>query len=51
MDDNRAVINEANCRGCGRCASACPEEAISVSVERADYLTATLERVDKINYA
>jgi Fe-S-cluster-containing hydrogenase component 2 len=30
MEDDIAIVNTANCIGCGLCASACPTESISM---------------------
>jgi heterodisulfide reductase subunit A-like polyferredoxin len=38
--DNRAVINELACQGCGICASQCPNDAIQVRNCTDEHLTA-----------
>lgn len=46
MIDSLAVINQDRCLGCGRCESACPPEAISISIDegsRVNELIKTLE--------
>jgi len=46
MADGVAVINQDRCLGCGRCESACPPEAISISIDqqsRVNELIKTLE--------
>lgn len=50
VEDGRAVINDADCRGCGRCASLCPEGAIEVVIEDPAFIEKTMERLSKIDY-
>jgi ferredoxin-type protein NapF len=35
----QAVVNEANCTGCGECAAACPGSAITLGAARQDGVT------------
>ena len=42
--DKRAVISEY-CRACGRCATVCPKDAIRVTLQDADYLDKTIDRI------
>ncbi|MHA2051288.1 MAG: DUF362 domain-containing protein [Promethearchaeota archaeon] len=50
MKKNKAMINDKNCKGCGRCENACPQKAITISIDdysRIDELIARFEsRVD-----
>jgi ferredoxin len=45
--DGRAVHTDA-CRGCGRCVSVCPEEAIEVVVEEDGYVHEVIERISSL---
>lgn len=47
MENGKAHINPAECRGCGRCVSACPNHAIDVIVEDPDYIQHTIERLER----
>ena len=50
MKNGKAMINQKNCRGCGRCENKCPNKAISITIDdfsRIDELVARFEeRVD-----
>jgi Fe-S-cluster-containing hydrogenase component 2 len=50
MENDKAMINQENCMGCGRCEMTCPNKAISISIDdysRIDELIARFEsRVD-----
>jgi UDP-glucose 4-epimerase len=37
LEGGRAVIGEY-CRACGRCASVCPQRAVSIAIEDPDFL-------------
>ncbi|MBN2549909.1 MAG: 4Fe-4S binding protein [Anaerolineales bacterium] len=45
--DGRAVIGE-DCRGCGRCAEVCPNDAIEVSIAEPAYVHKTIERISSL---
>jgi ferredoxin len=47
MADDHPVINNEVCRGCGRCALACPTEAIKVSFTDQDYVNKTIKSISK----
>lgn len=42
--DERAVISDA-CRGCGRCVSVCPQSAIELSIDDAQFIDKTITRL------
>ncbi len=45
MENNRAVIDQQVCRGCGRCVAVCPKDAIEVVVEDDRFVTRTINRL------
>jgi coenzyme F420-reducing hydrogenase delta subunit/NAD-dependent dihydropyrimidine dehydrogenase PreA subunit len=44
--DNRAIINELACQGCGVCASQCPNDAIQIRNFTDDQVVAAIETLD-----
>ncbi|MGQ4911801.1 MAG: DUF362 domain-containing protein [Candidatus Thorarchaeota archaeon] len=44
---NRAVIND-ECRGCGRCVEVCPEGAIEMTIDNAEFLHDSIRRIDAV---
>ncbi len=48
MEEDHAVIDEENCRACGRCVDICPEKAITLVIEDPAYIEHTIERFSKI---
>jgi ferredoxin len=42
--DGRAVIGQ-DCRGCGRCVSVCPQEAIELTIEDDWFVTQAIARL------
>jgi Fe-S-cluster-containing hydrogenase component 2 len=38
MKDNKAVVNQEYCLGCGRCEDTCPNGAISIDIEDSTYV-------------
>lgn len=46
--NERAVIDQASCRGCGRCAVVCPQQAITVVIDDAAYITHAIGRISRL---
>jgi ferredoxin len=46
LKGGKAVISE-DCRGCGNCVEVCPEGAIEVVIERADYIENAIARLSQ----
>ncbi|MGD9101684.1 MAG: 4Fe-4S binding protein [Anaerolineae bacterium] len=44
LSGERAVIGDA-CRGCGRCVSVCPQEAIELVIDDAEFIPKTVNRI------
>ena len=47
LDGSRAVIG-ANCRGCGRCVTVCPQEAIQIQFDREDCISTAIEKIENL---
>ncbi len=47
MNNDHAEIDQEKCRGCSRCISACPNNAIEVEIEDENYIENTIERLSK----
>lgn len=45
--DGRAVISE-ECRACGRCVEVCPNGAIELTIDRAKFISDSIERVSSV---
>lgn len=45
LEGKQAVIDDALCRGCGRCADLCPNGSIRVDIDRPDYVAAAIGRI------
>ncbi len=51
IGEESAIINDQDCRACGRCADVCPVGAIEITIEDAGYVEKTIERFSKkVNY-
>jgi Fe-S-cluster-containing hydrogenase component 2 len=48
LEDKRAVINEASCRGCGRCVPVCPQEAIEVVIDNENFISESIRRLENV---
>ncbi|MEW6076837.1 MAG: 4Fe-4S binding protein [Thermodesulfobacteriota bacterium] len=48
MEGGRAVIDQEECRGCGRCESVCPQKAIRVVIDDEKYIIHAIERISEI---
>ncbi len=48
LKGKKAVIDEDQCRGCGRCADVCPNSAIQLEIDRPDYIEAAIERISRL---
>jgi ferredoxin len=47
-EEDRAVIDEENCRACGRCVDICPEKALSLIIEDSRFVEKTIEHYSEI---
>lgn len=47
MENDRAEIDPDKCRGCSRCVSICPNNAIEVDIVDENYIEHTIERLSK----
>ena len=48
LEGKRAIINEASCRGCGRCVNVCPNHAIEVLIDDENFVSASIQRLEKV---
>jgi heterodisulfide reductase subunit A-like polyferredoxin len=47
LDGEHAVIDQTECRGCGRCAAVCPKEAIQVVIEDENYIAHAIRHISE----
>jgi ferredoxin len=47
LDGQHAVIGDA-CRGCGRCVEVCPQQAIELTIDDAQFVERTIERLARL---
>ncbi len=47
LSNNRAVISE-ECRGCGRCVDVCLQKAINLTIDDAQFVKKSIERIEKL---
>lgn len=45
LADGHAVIDDAACRGCGRCVDVCPQQAIKLTVENTTFVDLSVARI------
>ncbi|MBS3759226.1 MAG: 4Fe-4S binding protein [Desulfobacterales bacterium] len=45
LEGERAVIDQNECRGCGRCAAVCPKDAIRVVIENDAFIENAIRRI------
>lgn len=45
--DGRAVIEQSQCRGCGRCVSVCPQNAVSAVIENKAFIKNAIRQISK----
>ncbi len=48
LGDKQAVINQAECRGCGRCVQVCPAGAIDLIIEEKTYISDSINRISEL---
>jgi len=48
MVDGKASINQALCKGCGRCVQFCVKKAIDLRIEDSEFLKRTIERIEPL---
>ncbi len=48
VENKRAMIDADVCRGCGRCADACPTGAIEIHIEDNDYVDTAIDRISAL---
>ena len=46
LANGRAAVSDA-CRGCGRCVSVCPENAIEITVDDGRFVEKSIERLSQ----
>ncbi|MHA1459702.1 MAG: DUF362 domain-containing protein [Promethearchaeota archaeon] len=45
--DGKAVIDQSRCLGCGRCEKACPNGAVSITLDDPKRLDEFIQRIEK----
>ena len=47
LEGRRAFIGD-DCRGCGRCVTVCPQEAIRITIDRKDRISAAIDKIENL---
>ncbi len=47
LENDRACIGPS-CRGCGRCVTVCPNEAIEITISNPDYVAEVIDKLDQL---
>jgi len=45
---NKAAINEAYCKGCGRCIEVCPSSAIELMIDDPSFMESSIKRIETL---
>jgi Pyruvate/2-oxoacid:ferredoxin oxidoreductase delta subunit len=45
LEAGRAMIERANCKGCGRCVDVCPHQAIDLFVDHGRFVEESVARI------
>ena len=49
--ENGKAVHSATCRGCGRCARFCPNQAVRITLTKPDYQEDILRRInDRVDF-
>lgn len=46
LEEDQAVIDQAACRGCGRCVEICPNNAIEITLDDQSYISRSIEKLE-----
>jgi len=47
LEEKQAVIDQELCKGCGRCVTACPNDAIEIDIANDAFINTSIERLEK----
>ena len=48
LQDGRAVIDQDMCKGCGRCVEHCPQHAVTMMIDGADYVDRSVRAIEPL---